>query len=187
MKVIYNNKLKRTIVSLTIYTSFNINVDYMQVILNYLAFLLIFFSLQIFLFRFLRININKPSIIFFFIIISVIIGFYSFSIELVLNLIIINLTIICFYTLVPAIINYGPGLEIIDLIANKKINKKNILKKYFLKGKVSKSVEKRLQINISSNLIKLDKGKFVLTKNTKNMLIILRIIKKFYRLKSDAY
>ena len=90
LKVIYNNKLKRTIVSLTIYTSFNINVDYMQVILNYLAFLLIFFSLQIFLFRFLRININKPSIIFFFIIISVIIGFYSFSIELVLNLIIIN-------------------------------------------------------------------------------------------------
>ena len=187
MKVIYNNKLKRTIVSLTIYTSFNINVDYMQVILNYLAFLLIFFSLQIFLFRFLRININKPSIIFFFIIISVIIGFYSFSIELVLNLIIINLTIICFYTLVPTILNYGPALEIIDLIANKKINKKNILKKYFLKGKVSKSVEKRLQINISSNLIKLDKGKFVLTKNTKNMLIIFRIIKKFYRIKSDAY
>ena len=116
-----------------------------------------------------------------------IIGFYSFSIELVLNLIIINLTIICFYTLVPTIINYGPSLEIIDLIANKKINKKNILKKYFLKGVVSKSVEKRLQINISSNLIKLDKGKFVLTKNTKNMLIIFRIIKKFYRIKSDAY
>jgi len=159
----------------------------MQVILNYLAFFLIFFLLQIFLFRFLRININKPSIILLFVIISLIVGFYSFSIELLLNLIIINLTIICFYTLVPGIINYGPGLEIIDLIVNKKINKKDILKKKFLKGKVSKSVEKRLKINISSNLIKLDKGKFSIKKNTRNMLIIFNIMKKIYRIKSDAY
>ena len=159
----------------------------MQVILGYLAFFLIFFSLQIFFFRLFRININKPSIILFFIIISAIIGFYFFSIDLLLNLIIINLTIICFYTLVPGIINYGPGLEIIDLIANKKINKENILKKYFLKGKVSKLVEKRLQINISSNLVKLNKGKLVLTKNTINMLNIFRTIKKIYKIKSDAY
>jgi len=167
--------------------SFNINEDNMQVILGYLAFFLIFFLLQIFFFRLLRININKPSIILFFIIISIIIGSYFFSIELLLNLIIINLTIICFYTLVPGIINHGPGLEIIDLIANKKINKINILKKYFLKSKVSKSVEKRLQINISSGLIKLNRGKFVLKKNTINMLNIFRIIKKIYRIKSDAY
>ena len=172
---------------MTIYTSFNINVAYMQVILNYLAFFLIFFSLQIILFRFLRININKPTVILFFIIISVVIGFYSFSLELILSLIIVNLTIICFYTLVPGIINYGPGLEIIELIANKKINKKNILKKHFLKGKVSKSVEQRLKINISSNLIKFNKGKFILNKNTKVMLVIFNLIKKFYKLKSDAY
>jgi len=159
----------------------------MQVILGYLAFFLIFFSLQIFFFRLFRININKPSIILFFIIISAIIGFYFFSMDLLLNLIIINLTIICFYTLVPGIINYGPGLEIIDLIANKKINKENMLKKYFLKGKVSRSVEKRLQINISSNLVKLNKGKLVLTKNTINMLNIFRTIKKIYKIKSDAY
>lgn len=172
---------------MTIYTSFNINVAYMQVILNYLAFFLIFFSLQIILFRFLRININKPTVILFFIIISVVIGFYSFTLELILSLIIINLTIICFYTLVPGIINYGPGLEIIELIVNKKINKKNILKKHFLKGKVSKSVEQRLKINISSNLIKFNKGKFTLNKNTKVMLVIFNLIKKFYKLKSDAY
>ena len=159
----------------------------MQVILNYLTFFLIFFILQIFLFRFLRININKPSIILLFVIISLFVGFYSFSIELLLNLIIINLTIICFYTLVPGIINYGPGLEIIDLIVNKKINKKDTLKKKFLKGKLSKSVEKRLEINISSNLIKLDKGKFSIKKNTRNMLIIFNIMKKIYRIKSDAY
>ena len=102
-------------------------------------------------------------------------------------MVIINLTIICFYTLVPGIINYGPGLEIIDLIVNKKINKEYNLKKYFLKSKVSKSVETRLKINISSNLVKLNKGKFVITKSTKNMLIIFNIIKKFYRIKSDAY
>ena len=172
---------------MTIYSSFNINDNYMQVILSYLAFFLIFFSLQVFFFRFLKININKPSIILPFIIASAAIGFYFFSIELLLNLIIINLTIICFYTLVPGIINYGPGLEIIDLIANKKINKKNDLKKQFLKSKVSKSIEKRLKINISSSLVKSNKGKFILTKNVKIMLNIFNIIKKFYRIKSDAY
>ena len=44
-------------------------------------------------------------------------------------------------------------LEIIHLIANKKINKKKKLRELFLKSKVSRAVEKRLNINISSNLI----------------------------------
>ena len=87
----------------------------------------------------------------------------------------------------PAIINHGPALEIIDLIANKKINKKKKLKKFFLKSKVGKAVEKRLKINISSNLIKFNKGGFVLSKNTKKMLIFFDSIKKLYKLKSDAY
>lgn len=156
-------------------------------IIYFLAFLLIFFSVQIFFLRFLKINLNKPSIILLVIFGSVILGFYVFSVDFLLNLIIINLTIICFYTLVPGIINYGPGLEIIDLIANKKINKKNDLKKHFLKSKVSKSIEKRLKINISSSLVKSNKGKFILTKNVKIMLNIFNIIKKFYRIKSDAY
>ena len=86
----------------------------------------------------------------------------------------------------PGIINHGPALEIIDLIANKKINKKKELKKNFLKGKVSKAVEKRLKINVSSNLLKLDKGRFFVKKNTEKMLIFLNLIKKIYRLKSDA-
>ena len=87
----------------------------------------------------------------------------------------------------PGIINHGPALEIIDLIANKKINKKKELKKNFLKGKVSKAVEKRLKINVSSNLLKLDKGRFFVKKNAEKMLIFLNLIKKVYRLKSDAY
>ena len=87
----------------------------------------------------------------------------------------------------PGIINHGPGLEIIDLIVNKKINRKKKLKKFFLKGKVGKAVEKRLKINISSNLIKLDRGGFYIKKNTEKMLIFLDLIKKIYKLKSDAY
>ena len=86
----------------------------------------------------------------------------------------------------PGIINHGPALEIIDLIANKKINKKKELKKKFLKSKVGKAVEKRLKINVSSNLLKLDKGRFFVKKNTEKMLIFLNLIKKIYRLKSDA-
>ena len=87
----------------------------------------------------------------------------------------------------PAIINHGPALEIIHLIANKKINNKKKLQKFFLKSKVSRAAEKRLKINISSNLIKSIKGGLFITKNTKKMLIFFDLIKKVYRLKSDAY
>ena len=87
----------------------------------------------------------------------------------------------------PGIINHGPALEIIDLIANKKINKKKKLKKFFLTGKVSKAVEKRLKINISSNLIKLDKGGLIIKKNAEKIIIFFDFIKKVYRLKSDAH
>ena len=86
----------------------------------------------------------------------------------------------------PGIINHGPALEIIDLIANKKINKKKKLKKFFLTGKVSKAVEKRLKINISSNFIKVDKGGFIVKKNTKKIIFFYNLVKKVYRLKSDA-
>ena len=87
----------------------------------------------------------------------------------------------------PAIINHGPALEIIHLIANKKINNKKKLKKHFLKSRAGKAVEKRLEINISSNLIKFYKGGFIITKNTEKMLIFLNLIKRVYRLKTDAY
>ena len=87
----------------------------------------------------------------------------------------------------PGIINHGPATEIIHLIAYKKINKKKKLEKYFLKSKVGKAVEKRLEINISSNLIKLNKGGFFVKKNAEKILIFLNLIKKVYRLKSDAY
>ena len=166
---------------------FNINVCYMQVILNFIVFFLIYFSLQIFLYRFFKINLNKLFIVLSIIGISAVVGFYSYSIELLMNLININLIIICFWLLMPGIINHGPATEIIHLIANKKINNKKKLKKYFLKSRVGKAVEKRLEINISSNLIKFYKGGFIITKNAKKILIFLNLIKRVYRLKSDAY
>ena len=87
----------------------------------------------------------------------------------------------------PSIISQGPGLTIIDLIENKKINKKQKLKKFFLKSKVSRAIEIRLNINISSNLMKFDNGGFYIGKNIKLVIIFFNIIKKIFRLKSDAY
>ena len=84
------------------------------------------------------------------------------------------------------IVNHSSSLLIIDLIANKKINKKRELKRLFLKGKASKAIEKRLEINISSNFIKFDRGKFIMKKNAKRIIIFLNLFKKIYGLKSDA-
>ena len=166
---------------------FNINVCYMQAVLNFIVFFLIYFFIQIILYRYFKININKLFIVLFIIGISIIVGFYSYSIELLMNLININLMVICFWLFMPGVINHGPALEIIHLIANKKINNQKKLRKFFLKSKVSRAVEKRLNINISSNLIKFDKEGLFITKNTKKMLIFFDLIKKIYRLKSDAY
>ena len=159
----------------------------MQVILNFVIAFLIYFFSQILLYRFFKINLNKLFIVLFIFAISFFIGFYSSSSDFLMNLININLAVVCFWFLMPGIINHGPATEIIHLISDKKINNKNKLKKSFLKSRVGKAVEKRLEINISSNLIKFYKGGFVITKNAKKMVIFLDLIKKFYRLKSDAY
>ena len=159
----------------------------MQVIFNYILFFLIYFCLQIFLYRFFKININKLPIVLSIIGASFVFGFYFYSLEMVMILININLAILCFCLIMPGIINHGPGLEIVDLINNKKINKKDKLKKLFKKSKVGHAVEKRLKINISSNLIKISKGGFFVNKNAKRMLIFFNFIRKLYRLKSDAY
>jgi len=171
---------------LTTYNIFNMNVFFMKVILNSFVFFLIYFSLQVLLYRFFKINLNKLVIVLLIIGISVVFGFSSYSIELLMNLININLMILCFYILMPGTINHGPALEIIDLIANKKINKKKKLKKSFLKGKVGKEVEKRLELNISSNFIRLNRDKFFVKRHTEIMLIFLNLIRKKFRLKSDA-
>ena len=159
----------------------------MEVILNWFIFFLIYFLIQVFLYRFFRINFNRHSIILFTIFLSVIIGFYLDSIEILMNLISVNLMIVCFHIIMPGIINDGPALTIIDLIINKKINKKKKLKKFFLKSKVGKAIEKRLKLNVSSNFMKVEKDGFVITKNAERIVILFNLIKKIFRLKSDAY
>jgi len=159
----------------------------MQVLVNWIIFFLIYFFTQIFLYRLFKINLNKHSIILFVIVISLIIGFYFYSLEVIMNLIIINLAIICFYITMPGIINDGPALTIIDLIVNKKINKKEKLKKFFLKSKVGKAIEKRLKLNISSNFMTVKKNRFVINKSAQRIVIFFHLIRKIFRLKSDAY
>jgi hypothetical protein len=155
----------------------------MQVILNWILLSLTYFLAQIFLYRFFKININKHSVILLIIVISIIIGFYSFSVEVLINLININLMIVCFYIIMPGIINDGPTLTIINLIENKKINKKKKLKKLFLKSKAGKAIEKRVKLNISSNFLKLKKGGLTVNKNAERLIIFFNLIKKIYRLK----
>lgn len=82
--------------------------------------------------------------------------------------------------------NHSPSLVIIDLLVNKKINKKKKMKNFFLKYKTNKAVEKRLKINISSNFLMVKKGKIYIKKNFENIIIFFNFIKKFYRLKSDV-
>ena len=117
----------------------------MQAILNSFIFFLIYFSLQIFLYRFLKINLNKLSTILFIAGISIIIGFYSHSTEMLMNLININLMIICFYLIMLGIVNRSPALVIIDLIANKKIKEKTKLKFFFFKKQSGKSSRKKIK------------------------------------------
>ena len=82
--------------------------------------------------------------------------------------------------------NPGSSLIIIDLIANKKIKRKKDLLFYFLKSQEGIAVEKRLNNNILSNFVKVNKGKFFIRKNSKLIISFFNSIKKIYRLKSDA-
>ena len=84
------------------------------------------------------------------------------------------------------IVNQSPSLAIVDLIVNKGINKKEKLKKFLLKGKTAKEIEKRLKINVSSNFLEFHEGKFFIKKNIKIIIIFFNFIKKIYRLKSDV-
>jgi|TARA_Y100000031_G_scaffold153245_1_gene198071 amino acid transporter len=158
----------------------------MQVILNSIFFFLVYFILQIFLYRFFKINPNKLSIILLIIGISVVVGFYSYSTEMLMNLISINLMILCVYIVMSGIDNPGPSLIIIDLIANRKVNRKKELLFYFIKSQEGKAVEKRLSNNILSNFVKVKKDKFFIRKNSKLIINSFNLIKKIYRLKSDA-
>jgi len=158
----------------------------MQVILDSIIFFILYFLLQIFLYRFLKININKISIIIAIFCISTIIAFYLQSLEALMYLININLIIGCFFIIMTGVTNHSPSLVIIDLIVNKKIHKKKKMKNFFFKNTAKNAVEKRLKINISSKFLKVKNGKIYIKKNFENIIIFFNLIKKFYRLKTDV-
>ena len=89
----------------------------MLVLLNSVIFFIIYLFLQVFLYRFLKININKFSTIIFIAIFSIFVAFYSYSIEIIMNLISINLMNICFYIMMFGVFNKGPSLIIVDLFS----------------------------------------------------------------------
>ena len=158
----------------------------MQVILNSIIFFILYFFIQIFLYRFFKININKISIIVTIFSISVIIAIYLSSFEATMYLININLMIVCFFIMMTGVTNHSPSLVIIDLIVNKKINKKKKMKSFFLKFSAINAVEKRLKINISSNFLMIKKNKIFIKQNFEKIIIFFNLVKKFYRLKSDV-
>ena len=94
--------------------------------------------------------------------------------------------ILCVYIVMSGIDNPGPSLIIIDLIANRKVNRKKELLFYFIKSQEGKAVEKRLSNNILSNFVKVKKDKFFIRKNSKLIISFFNSIKKIYRLKSDV-
>ena len=63
----------------------------MQVILNFVVVFLIYFFSQIFLYRFLKVNLNKLFVVLLIFVISIVVGFYSSSTDFLMNLININL------------------------------------------------------------------------------------------------
>jgi len=88
--------------------------------------------------------------------------------------------------MMTGVTNHSPSLVIIDLIVNKKINKKKKMKSFFLKFSAINAVEKRLKINISSNFLMIKKNKIFIKKNFEKIIIFFNLVKKFYRLKSDV-
>jgi len=84
------------------------------------------------------------------------------------------------------IVNKSPALLIIDLIKNKKINKKNKLKFSFLKTNMDRAIEKRLKTNIKSKFIIKTKKGFFLSLNAKLIIIFFNFIKNIYKLELDA-
>ena len=92
----------------------------MEQFINIILYPIIYFLLQLFFFRFFNININKVSTIFLIFLISLFIGIKASSYEIVLNLIALDLFVVCFYIFIPGLLNTGPALIIMVLLKRKK-------------------------------------------------------------------
>ena len=156
----------------------------MEQIINLIIYCFIYIFIHLVFYRLLNININKILTVIFIFLISLFFGLKANSNEIILTLINFNLFVICFYILIPGILNNGPALLIIDLLVreNKKSTKEKI--KYLFKNKtVSTVLKNRLKINIDSGLIIRKKSQLFLSKKGKIIINFFNLIVKIFKLK----
>tara|TARA_B110000881_G_C18347630_1_gene399798 strand:- start:122 stop:598 length:477 start_codon:yes stop_codon:yes gene_type:complete len=156
----------------------------MEQIINLTTYCFTFFLIHLTFYRLLGININKVFIIILIFLISLLISVKTNSNEIILNLISFNLFVICFYILIPGIINNGPALVIIDLLIKNKICSKQKLKFLFNKNVASTIIKNRLKINIETNIVSKKKNRLFLSNKGKIIIYFFNTITKIFKLKT---
>ena len=156
----------------------------MEQIINTTIYCFTFFLIHLTFYRLLSININKISTIILIFLISLLISVKTNSSETVLNLISFNLFVICFYILMPGIINNGPALVIIDILIKNKICSKQKLKFLFNKNIASTVIKNRLKINIETNIVRKKKNQLFLSNKGKIIIYFFNTITKIFKLKT---
>ncbi len=156
----------------------------MEQIINTTIYCFTFFLIHLTFYRLLSININKISTIILIFLISLLISVKTNSSETVLNLISFNLFVICFYILMPGIINNGPALVIIDILIKNKICSKQKLKFLFNKNVASTVIKNRLKINIETKIVSRKKNRLFLSNKGKVIIYFFNTITKIFKLKT---
>jgi len=156
----------------------------MEQIINTTIYCFTFFLIHLTFYRLLSININKISTIILIFLISLLISVKTNSSETVLNLISFNLFVICFYILMPGIINNGPALVIIDILIKNKICSKQKLKFLFNKNVASTVIKNRLKINIETKIVSIKKNRLFLSNKGKVIIYFFNTITKIFKLKT---
>ena len=156
----------------------------MEQIINTTIYCFTFFLIHLTFYRLLFININKISTIILIFLISLLISVKTNSSETVLNLISFNLFVICFYILMPGIINNGPALVIIDILIKNKICSKQKLKFLFNKNVASTVIKNRLKINIETKIVSRKKNRLFLSNKGKVIIYFFNTITKIFKLKT---
>lgn len=156
----------------------------MEQIINTTIYCFTFFLIHLTFYRLLSININKIFTIILIFLISLLISVKTNSSETVLNLISFNLFVICFYILMPGIINNGPALVIIDILIKNKICSKQKLKFLFNKNVASTVIKNRLKINIETKIVSRKKNRLFLSNKGKVIIYFFNTITKIFKLKT---
>lgn len=143
---------------------------------------IIYFFIQLILFRFLNININKIQTLIIIFTISIFIYLETLSYQILLNLITINLVATCFFILMPGLLNNGPAFLIIKIINKHKTKQTNSIKKLFVEKMKLQEIENRLEANIKSKFITKNKKHLNLTSRGKLLIYFFDKIVKIFNL-----